>query len=88
MRDILRNATIGNVWFHILAAISVILLIASWFVPPMAVIDASVLAAVGELFAFAALGTVIHAINKGRQVKMTHGSTTLAVNKEDEEPAE
>lgn len=84
MRDLLRNATIGNVWFSILTTISVILLIASWFVPPMAVIDSSVLAGVGELFGFAALGTVIHAINKGKSVKVTHGNTALAVNKSDE----
>lgn len=88
MRDLLRNATIGNVWFSILTAISVILLIASWFVPPMAVIDASVLAGVGELFGFAALATVIHAINKGKSVKVTHGNTALAVNKDDGESTE
>lgn len=88
MRDLLKNATIGNVWFSVLAIISVILIVASWFVPPMAVIDASVLAGVGELFGFAALATVIHAINKGKSVKVTHGNTALAVNKGDGESTE
>jgi hypothetical protein len=54
----------------------------------MAVIDSSVLAGVGELFGFAALGTVIHAINKGKSVKVTHGNTALAVNKDDGESTE
>ena len=84
----IKKATFGNIWFDIFASIAVIMLIASWFVPPMAVIDASVLAGVGELFGFAALGTVIHAIDKGRSIEMTHGNTTMAVGNKDEDAEE
>lgn len=62
------------------------MIIASWFVPPMAVIDSSVLASVGEIFGFAALGTVIKAIDKGVDAKVQHNNTSLTIgdlNKDD-----
>lgn len=45
----------------------------------MGVIDGSVLAAVGEIFAFAALGTVIKAIDKGVDAQVQHNNTTITV---------
>jgi hypothetical protein len=49
-----RNTKINiQLWLGFSIAIfGVILLIASFFVPPMGIIDASVLAAIGELFTF------------------------------------
>lgn len=79
MRKFYNNYCANNTWFHILTAIAIILLIASWLVPPLSVIDPSVLAATGEIFAFAALGTVIKAIDKGIDAKMTRGDTTIEV---------
>lgn len=66
--------------------ISICLIVGAFFVPPMAVIDASVLAGTGELFGFAALGTVIEGIEKGRSVKIQKGETTMTLNddKDDE----
>ena len=81
----IENAIKGNWWFYALAGIAIVLIIASWFVPPMAVIDGSVLAAVGEIFGFAALGTVIKAIDKGTPASLTHNGTTISVNKENAE---
>lgn len=71
--------------FVICLALSIGLIIASWFVPPRAVIDASVLAAVGEIFAFCALATVIQAIDKGHKATITKGDTTLTVGKDADE---
>ena len=68
-----------NLWFLIFSIVAVGLLIASFIVPPTGVIDPSVLAATGELFAFAALGTVIKAIDKGVDAKVQRGNTTLVV---------
>lgn len=83
---------IKNIWanmhrwtFMVCLALSIGLIVASWFVPPMAVVDGSVLAAVGEIFGFAALGTVINAIDKGHKATITKGDTTLTVGKEDKE---
>ena len=84
----LIKAMYNNWWFYTLTAIAIILLVASWFVPPTGAIDGSVLKAVGELFAFAALGTLIKAIDKGLDAKVTHGDTSVMVgniNTEEEE---
>lgn len=80
------EAITRNIWFYVLAAIAVLLLIASFVVPPMGVIDGSVLAASGEIFAFAALGTVVKAIDKGTEASVTNGKTSLTVkSKKNEE---
>ncbi len=71
--------------FIICLVLSVILIVASWFVPPRAVIDGSVLAAIGEIFSFAALATVIRAIDKGHKASITKGDTTLTVGKDADE---
>ena len=58
---------------------SIALIVASWFVPPMAVIDGSVLAAVGELAGFAALGTVVKAMDMGVDARVRHRETEVTV---------
>ena len=68
-----------NLWFYIFSAVAMGLLIASFIVPPAGMIDPSVLAATGEIFAFAALGAVIKAIDKGVDAKVQRGDTTLVV---------
>lgn len=73
-----------NVFLVCLVA-SVGLIITSFFIPPLAVIDGSVLAAVGELFGFAALGEVAAAIERGHTASISHGNTTIEIKKEDEE---
>lgn len=65
--------------FWLSLIVSVGLIVASFCVPPYAVIDGSVLAAVGELFAFAALGILYRAIEMGIAAKVTHGDTSLAI---------
>ena len=81
-----------NIWEHmhkkvffLCLAISIGLIVSSWFVPPMAVIDASVLAAVGEIFAFAALATVIEGIDKGQKATLNKGDMSLTIGKDKEE---
>lgn len=81
---IIENAIQGNAWFAVLTIAAIVLIVASWFVPPMAVIDGSVLAAVGELFGFGALWTVVKAIDKGTPASLTHNGTTISVNKDEE----
>lgn len=75
-----------NAPFHIYSSIAIILIVASWFAPPMAEISPSVIAAVGEIFAFAALWTVIKAIDNGTDASITKGDITLTIdNKEKDE---
>ena len=83
----IKEFATSNIWFKILTIAAIALIVASWFVPPMAVIDGSVLAAVGELAGFGALWVVVKALDKGTPATMTHGSTTISVNKKDEDEA-
>lgn len=69
--------------FLICVVVSVGLIIASFLTPPMWIIDGSILAAVGELFGFAALGEVAAAIERGHSASISHGNTTIEIKKED-----
>lgn len=81
----MKERIVRNVWFYFFAAVALALIIASFIVPPTGVIDGSVLAAVGEIFAFAALGTLLKAIDKGLDAKVTHGQTTVTVGQLDDD---
>lgn len=72
-----------NIWFYILSGIAILLLIGSFFTPPMGIIDGSVIAAIGEIFAFASLGALLKAIDKGIDAKLTKGNTTLELNNDE-----
>lgn len=69
--------------FLICLVVSLGLIITSFFVPPLAFIDGSILAAVGEIFAFAALGEVGAAIERGHSASISHGNTTISINKDE-----
>lgn len=71
----------SNIWFYVLSFIAIALIIGSFFVPPLGVIDPSVLAAVGELFAFGALGSLIKAIDLGYDTKLTKGDSSVEIKK-------
>lgn len=73
------NCVLHNGWFILFSLVAIGLLIASFFVPPTGVIDGSVLAATGEIFAFAALGTVIKAIDNGVDAKVQHNNTSVTI---------
>lgn len=67
----------------ILTLISAALIVGSFFMPPQGTIDGSVLAAVGELFGFAALFAAWEAVDRGIDAKVTHGNTTIELNNPD-----
>ena len=81
LSEIIKSATYGNLLFIVLTSISVILILLSFIIPPMGVIDGSVLAAVGEFFAFAALGAFLQAVNSGKRASVRHGETELSIEK-------
>lgn len=85
MSTTFKECVLDNLWFKILSLISVLLLITSFLMPPAGVIDPSVMAGVGEIFAWGALFTVLKAIDKGKTASITHGSTTIEVRKETDE---
>ena len=71
--------------FLICLIVAIILLVVSWVMPPAWVIDKSILAAVGELFGFSALGEVAAAVERGHSASITHGNTTISINKDEDE---
>jgi len=63
--------------------ISVILLIAGFLLPPMGIIDGSVLTAVGELLLFPVVIYAFRAIELGMEVKIQKGDTSVEIHKND-----
>lgn len=59
-----------DLWLKILTITSILLIVAAFFIPPMAVIDGSVLAAVGELTGIAAIWQFTKALNKNIDAKV------------------
>ena len=66
--------------FVICLFVSIGLIVGGFFVPPTGVIDGSVLKAVGELFAFPALGFGFRAIELGYDLKINHGDTSIEID--------
>ena len=85
MGQIVKDYLLKDVWFYVLSGFAVAFLIAGFVVPPLGAISPSLLTGVGEIFAFAVLGTVIKAINMGVSAKLKHNNTSLIVGDEDKE---
>ena len=63
--------------------ISVLLIIAGFLLPPMGIIDGSVLTAVGELLLFPVVIYGFRAIELGLEVKIQKGDTSVEIHKDD-----
>ena len=85
MREFYRNYLQSNAFFWFFSIIGVILIVTAFLLPPLSVIDNSVLIAVGEINGFAALGAVIKAIDRGSSASIKHNNTELTINNNDEE---
>lgn len=85
MKEFYKNYISSNGFFWFFSIIGVILIIAAFILPPLSVIDNSVLIAVGEINGFAALGAVIKAIDRGSSASIKHNNTELTINNNDEE---
>ena len=72
---------LSRLTFIICFLVSVGLIIGGFFVPPMGVIDGSVLTAVGELLLFPTLLYGYRAIEMGLRVKFQRGETSIEVDK-------
>ncbi len=79
LRKKIEAVVTKNIWFHIFSFTAVMLIVTSFFIPPIAMIDSSIFAAVGELFAFGALWVIAHALDKGYDAHVTHGNTTISI---------
>lgn len=88
MKRFFKNYLENNLYFWVFAFISILLIVISFILPPAGAIDPSVALAVGELFGFASLGTVIKAIDKGKTASVSHNGTTITVGDKEEESIE
>lgn len=79
MKEFWKNYLENNLFFWFFSVIGTLLIIVAFFLPPMAIIDSSVLIAIGELNGFIALGAVCKAIDKGHSVTATHNNTSITV---------
>ena len=73
--------------FYITLAISLLLIIGGFLLPPMGIIDGSVLTAVGELLMFDVLAQVPHLIEaakNGKSVKISKGDFSAEVSSLDD----
>ncbi len=75
-----KNCKFCVVTFFVCFVISVGLIVGGFFVPPMGVIDGSVLTAVGELVAFPTLAFGMRAIELGYDMKFQKGETSVEVS--------
>lgn len=81
----MRTFWLSRVTFAICFFVSVGLIIGGFFVPPMGVIDGSVLTAVGELLLFPTLLYGFRAVELGMRVKFQKGETSVSIDKGGEE---
>lgn len=80
-----KECILHNIWFKVLSLTSILLIVASFVLPPTGIIDNSVLAASGELMGWGALYSVILAIERGKAVSVKHGQTEIEVRKKQDE---
>lgn len=79
-----RSFWLSRFTFAICFFVSVGLMIGGFFVPPMGVIDGSVLTAVGELLLFPTLLYAYRALKLGYEVKFQKGETSVEVHKSED----
>lgn len=71
-----------NTIFWICFITSTVLIVAGFLLPPMGIIDSSVLLGVGELFAFGTLYELPNIIKNGK-ITLKKGDTEIEVDPED-----
>lgn len=78
-----RTQLMLRITFALCFFVSVGLIVGGFFVPPMGIIDGSVLTAVGELLLFPTLLYGYRAIELGLRVKFQKGETSIEISKDE-----
>ena len=71
--------------FAICFLVSIVLIVTGFFIPPMGVIDGSVLTATGELLLFPTLLYGFRAVELGLEVKFQKGETSIEIHRDDDD---
>ena len=88
MKKILKETWESNIWMRILTISSILLIITSFFVPPLGILDGSVLAAVGELEALGVLWIVLRAVEKGTAASFKKGDVEVEIKEKEDKESE
>ena len=88
MKKILKREWESNVWLRILTISSIILIIAGFICPPLAVISGSVLTAVGELEGLGVLWIVLRAVEKGTAASFKKGDVEVDIKEKEDKAGE
>ena len=88
MKEILKETWESNIWLRILTISSILLIITSFFVPPLGILDGSVLAAVGELEALGVLWIVLRAVEKGTGASFKKGDVEVDILEKENKASE
>lgn len=65
--------------FYITFALSVLLIVSGFLIPPTGVIEGSVLTAIGELLMFSVVARIPEAIKAGKSVKIQKGDSSIEI---------
>lgn len=84
MREFYRNYMENNLFFWVFSIAGLLMMVAGFILPPLGVIDNSVLIGVGEIDGFIALGVVLKAIDKGVDVTAQHNNTSITIANREE----
>lgn len=79
-----RTQLMLRITFALCFFVSVGLIVGGFFVPPMGIIDGSVLTAVGELLLFPTLLYGFRAIELGLRVKFQKGDASIEISKHEQ----
>ena len=80
-----RSFWLSSMTFLVCFFVSVGLIIGGFFVPPMGVIDGSVLTAIGELLLFPTLLYAFRAVEMGMKVKFQKGETSIEIHRREKD---
>ena len=84
MGEIIKEKWISSVWLKFLTISSVILIIASFVIPPTGIIDSSVLMGIGELEILAGIWIIYDAIKKGTGAHLKKGDISIDIDENEE----
>lgn len=85
MGEIVKKKWLCSFWLRFLTISSVILIVASFIIPPAGIINSSVLGAVGELEILAVIWIIHDAIKKGTGASIQKGDIRIDIDKDDED---
>lgn len=81
MGKIIKECWKDDIWLKILTIVSVLLIVIAFFVPPMAVIDSSVLTAAGILTGIGALWELNEAVDNHLNAKIKIAEIELEISR-------